>query len=256
MKLEFAHIHRLPGAHQVDFHCHSALEIVYFSSGCGTTTQDGRTYEISQNCFSITPAGTRHNQVNHQQITSFCTGISNSGLDAFSGFWIDAERLIKPIMERLFGELQTEGLAKEMMLDGLIRELVVTALRVIHTQISDDQKVDNGSFSPKPRQKELVERAMQLIREEQGQLTVTELSEQLFVSHDYLRHLFQEYAGKSPMRHIIESRINHAKMLLLTTDLKIADIASRTGFESPYYFSRLFKQVTNRTPTAFRSNRG
>ncbi|MCF7817417.1 MAG: helix-turn-helix transcriptional regulator [Kiritimatiellales bacterium] len=72
------------------------------------------------------------------------------------------------------------------------------------------------------------------------------------ISKDYLRHLFRHYADQSPMRTIITTRIEHAKDLLHNDELTVAMVAEECGFESIYYFSRLFKEVTGQTPSGFR----
>ena len=101
----------------------------------------------------------------------------------------------------------------------------------------------------------MVDQALGIIRQVEGRVTVAELSETLYVSHDYLRHLFKEYSSKSPMKHIIEVRLDKAKHLLRETVDPVAKVAARAGFDNPYYFSRLFKQVVGKTPTTFRRQR-
>ena len=48
-------------------------------------------------------------------------------------------------------------------------------------------------------------------------------------------------------------RMDHAKELLTMTDDKIEIIASRVGFDDPFYFSRLFHERENCTPREFRA---
>jgi two-component system response regulator YesN len=55
------------------------------------------------------------------------------------------------------------------------------------------------------------------------------------------------------MRHLIQARIERAGDLLADPGLSVKEVARRSGFESPYYFSRLFRKVTGRTPSEFRS---
>ena len=43
-----------------------------------------------------------------------------------------------------------------------------------------------------------------------------------------------------------------AKLLLLTTDLKIYEIADQVGFEDMNYFSQRFKQVVGVTPRQYK----
>jgi len=107
---------------------------------------------------------------------------------------------------------------------------------------------------PQDRKQALVSQAVHIIEEKEGNLSIDEIAGQLFVSKDYLRHLFTHYVGQSPMRTIISARIEHAKKLLMNPELSVVDVAEMCGFEDPYYFSRLFKNYTEKSPSAFRKN--
>jgi len=47
--------------------------------------------------------------------------------------------------------------------------------------------------------------------------------------------------------------MEHAKMLLLSTDLSVEEIADMAGFSSLSYFSRVFRLHENTTPTLYRA---
>ncbi len=50
--------------------------------------------------------------------------------------------------------------------------------------------------------------------------------------------------------------MRQAKFLLLTTDLKIYEIAEKVGFWDINYFSQRFKQTVGVTPRQFRKGEG
>ena len=49
-----------------------------------------------------------------------------------------------------------------------------------------------------------------------------------------------------------ELRLNHAAMLLVTTDSPIIEIASKSGFNNLSNFNRAFKMYFGKTPSAYR----
>lgn len=67
-------------------------------------------------------------------------------------------------------------------------------------------------------------------------------------------HLFKEIHGCAPQQYKQREQILVAKELLLNTDRSIAEIADVVGFSDPLYFSRIFKQRTGFSPSAFRFN--
>ncbi len=50
----------------------------------------------------------------------------------------------------------------------------------------------------------------------------------------------------------MRERVKQAKLLLLTTDLKIYEIAEKVGFEDMNYFTQRFKQIAGVTPVSLR----
>ena len=78
------------------------------------------------------------------------------------------------------------------------------------------------------------------------------LSHELTLSKSYFQHLYKEYFGVSVMNDVINSRIEHAKYLLNSTDVTVKDIAQMCGYKNEIHFMRQFKDKTGTTPSKFR----
>jgi AraC family transcriptional regulator, arabinose operon regulatory protein len=63
---------------------------------------------------------------------------------------------------------------------------------------------------------------------------------------------FKRHFGTTPARYVSEMRVGRASRLLLQTDASIDEIAAQTGFPNRAYFSRVFKQLIDESPAAFR----
>ena len=94
----------------------------------------------------------------------------------------------------------------------------------------------------------------QAIQERLGDvdLSLKSLGNQLGFSPNYLSVLIKKELGISFQQYLIQERIKKAKLLLLTTDLKIYEIAEQVGFEDINYFSQRFKQIEGITPRQFK----
>ncbi|HWF18020.1 MAG TPA: AraC family transcriptional regulator [Verrucomicrobiae bacterium] len=79
------------------------------------------------------------------------------------------------------------------------------------------------------------------------------LAQELGVSYSWFRHRFTAHTGLSPHQYLLELRLVHARNLLAETEFSIKEIAMQTGFEDEFYFSRLFRQKLNLTPSQWRS---
>lgn len=63
---------------------------------------------------------------------------------------------------------------------------------------------------------------------------------------------FKKWCGKTPVEYRNEIRLTAAASLLKRSCLTVAEIAFKSGFEDPYYFSRLFKKKHGVSPALFR----
>lgn len=72
------------------------------------------------------------------------------------------------------------------------------------------------------------------------------------VSRSTICRRAREELGESVQRHHEGVKLEWAKTLLRDTDLQVAEVAARVGFADPFYFSRVFKRRTGRSPRAFR----
>jgi len=73
------------------------------------------------------------------------------------------------------------------------------------------------------------------------------------MSYSKFRQAFKKSTGLSPNQYYLNIRLNKAKELLTSTSLNINEIAYHTGFESIFYFSKLFKKKNGVSPKDYRN---
>ncbi len=83
-------------------------------------------------------------------------------------------------------------------------------------------------------------------------LSIPRLARRAGRSVEALARSFKKYRGETIGRFITKVRVREAAHLLLHTDLRIDDVAERTGFPNRAYLSRVFKQITGESPAEFR----
>lgn len=86
------------------------------------------------------------------------------------------------------------------------------------------------------------------------QPTVQYFANQLNVTPNYLSDIIKHYSGKSALTIIHDFVIEEAKNQLTKSKKTVSEISYQLGFEYPNYFSRLFKQKTNLSPTEYRKS--
>ena len=80
-----------------------------------------------------------------------------------------------------------------------------------------------------------------------------DIANALNTSYRTLARKFSSETGTTVSETLSKIRLDHAKKLLISTDLPIYTIAVESGFENEFYFSKCFKQKENISPSAYRT---
>ena len=86
-------------------------------------------------------------------------------------------------------------------------------------------------------------------------LEISSLAALVGYSDYYLTEKFKKETGQSIHQYIKKARINRAKMLLLSTNQSIQQIADHLAFATPNYFIRCFREEEGVTPAQFRKQK-
>jgi len=86
------------------------------------------------------------------------------------------------------------------------------------------------------------------------EVDAVKLAEELNMGYSYFRKMFTKYTGLPPVQYHLQLRIRRAQILLTTTNKTIKEIAYELGFESAFYFSRIFKEKSEISPAEYRKN--
>lgn len=157
-------------------------------------------------------------------------------------------------LDRIFQSLYQEyhkpidGLSKTLLLNHL--EMILTySTRYYQRQFITRQQAETGFLA---RFEELLEEACHPERlQMQGLPSVQQLAQRMHWSPNYLSDALRSATGLSTQRHIHLRLVSLAKEKLLAGRYSISEVAYDLGFESPNYFSRLFKKVEGQTPKEF-----
>lgn len=98
-------------------------------------------------------------------------------------------------------------------------------------------------------QNDALKRAISFIRfNYHKDISINDVAIQADISERYLRSLFSQYLNISPLDYLNQIRINKSIELLRNTELSVKEVCFQCGFQSPQYFSRIFKQQTGISP--------
>lgn len=83
-----------------------------------------------------------------------------------------------------------------------------------------------------------------------------ELLKQTPFSREHFYRIFRKRFHLAPQEYVTRLRIQEAVRLLLDSDLSVAEIGARVGWNDPFYFSKIFRTVIGVSPLNYRKNPG
>ena len=103
----------------------------------------------------------------------------------------------------------------------------------------------------------LIEKAIKFVEEKisDPDFSVEDLSYELGMSRVHLYKKLISLTGKSPIEFIRTIRLQHAAQLLEKSQLTVAEVAYKVGFNNPKYFAKYFKEQFNILPSLYASNK-
>ena len=99
----------------------------------------------------------------------------------------------------------------------------------------------------------ILRRALEHVRANLAKpIGLSQIAEEVGSSRATVARLFEHELGHSAGEEIMRQRIDMAKRLLKNDSLSISEIAYRTGFCNPAYFTNTFRRATGLTPKSWR----
>lgn len=89
----------------------------------------------------------------------------------------------------------------------------------------------------------------------QDELSREQIAEYVHFNPAYLSRLFRKETNTSLTDYILEKRMSKAKLLLVSTNIKISDVSSLVGYGDIPHFTKMFKRYVGVTPQEFRKSK-
>lgn len=145
---------------------------------------------------------------------------------------------------KIFNYLREEKPGYQQVCAGMI-------MKLLGFIVSMDKQKD---FSGK-RVEKIIQNACFSIRENvEAEINFQSFAEENNIGYSYFRKMFKKYTGVPPVQYHLDLKILRAKEMLLYTDKSVKEISYELGFQSIYYFSRIFKNKLGVSPSEIRKS--
>ena len=157
-------------------------------------------------------------------------------------------RAMATLLEALVAEFHSQLPARRTAAESWLIGILVQTLRRKLQLVPDTERPVGADADLAARYRALIEANFT------KPMRVASYADRLCVSHERLRQACVRSTASSPLDLLNARRLLEAKRCLLYTNMSVAIVAERCGFEDPAYFSRFFSRATGKSPLAYRKS--
>lgn len=138
------------------------------------------------------------------------------------------------------------------ILESRIRHLIQQRKK-LHKALSQNESIKASELKITPLDEQFIKNAIEHVESNisNADYSVEDLCRELGLSRALFFRKMMSLTGRSPLEFIRAIRMQHAAQLLEKSQLTVAEVAYKVGFNNPKYFSRYFKQIYHVLPSAY-----
>lgn len=230
---------------------HEALEIIYVKDGAGIAYVDSEKFEIKPNDIIIANSGSIHNFVGNPFVKYHCL-IADDRFCEQNGLDITKIRFCPKVNDEKICRTYDEFVNQIENESSKYGELGIRAylLKLLY-EIAENYTQSQSEF--KEQNTEMINTVKSIMdyigKNFPKKITVDEIIKKSGFSRAYFSREFKRITRKTIVDYINTVRCIHAAELIEKKKLKIGEAALMCGFESPAYFSKIYKKIMKKSPS-------
>lgn len=263
--IELYHLDRNHPKYEMNFHWHSAIEIIHVHTGKLSLLLNGESVIMSAGDTVFVNSETVHGGTPDNCVYD-CIVFHPEGFE-------QSDPAIKEFTESLLNKavLIKEHICKddcpeiENAVSELIKELtelkdgykfaVLSILYRIYMLVLRKKLIYHNLIIAPKRNMEKLKIILSFIRENYNlPLSLEEISSKVGMSPKYFCRFFKQHTDKTPFEYITAYRIERAARKLISSCQSITQISLACGFTDSSYFTKRFRKQLGLTPREFRKN--
>ena len=249
------------------YHCHDYPQIAFVLSGSGRYCLDGNELEIAEGDLLIINPGVYHQWMKpadpENAAVVFFVGFLDVQLEGYpanhlpmpdGNYILHTTGELRQKLFKICSSMEAENAdcrqGRYYMLKSYLMQLLVL---VIREQALPVPTAKGYSFESVSR-KYVVEQMLSFFEDHYSEkISLDQIAENMYLSPFYISKIFKSETGASPIRHLINIRLEKAKELLEKGESgSIQEVANAVGYEDAYHFSKLFKKKYGISPSQAR----
>lgn len=257
------------------FHWHNYLEIAFVKKGKGIYYVENRTYEMNEGDIvvinniephymevlppvnMVMPVVMFEPQLVWSSESLFDYNYMEPFFERSSNFnnKIDSKSEIGRKIFAMLSEIEDEYVNRTVGYKLMIKAKLLHIITYLIRHYQDSSK-STESITSKSKRLEKLEKVFDYINGNYSQrIELNTLAELAYMSPNYFSTFFKQSTGFTPIEYLNKMRISKSIEMLRETDFSVAQIAMDCGFNNLANYNKIFKQLTETTPTRIRNGK-
>ncbi len=249
------------------YHSHDHAEMAFVLSGEGRYLVEGEQFAVKEGDLLLFNAGVRHKALFCPDLllpaTEFFVGFSDVQFPGLSPnalplpggeFLLHTQGELRRKLYNLCASMQEENEVcrpgRYSMLKAYLMQMILLVMR---GQCQPMERPRGCAFESANKKYVVAQILSYFETHYSEKISLDQIAENMYLSPFYLSKIFKSEVGDTPIRHLIDIRLEKAKELLESGFTgSIQEVAAAVGYEDAYHFSKLFKKRYGISPSQAR----
>lgn len=258
---------RYKGNEEPEYRSHDFLEMVYVLSGEGKYRIDDEIYQIREGDLIFINPGVKHQALlcpeSDIPATEFYVGFTNIRISGCQDNFLPLPdgnciyHTAGELSQRLFrlcASMEAENAVRRQGRYFMLKSYLIQMLLLVIREQCEPMERPQGYAFESASKKYVAEQVIGYIEDHYSEkISLDQIAENMYLSPFYISRIFKGETGSTPIRHLINLRLEKAKELLEKGyQGSIQEVAALVGYDDAYHFSKLFKKRYGISPSQIR----
>ncbi len=250
------------------YHSHDYLELAFVMSGAGRYRIAEKIYDVKEGDLLIFNPGVKHQALLPEGkdvgTTEFFVGFSEVQLQGMyknyiplstEGNILHTSGDLRQKVFKICSAMETEKTLSEQgryfVMKAYLMQLLVYVIRALSKPI---EVAPSGYSFESVNKKYVVEQIVNYFEDHYSEkISLERIAENMYLSTFYISKIFKSETGDTPIRHLINIRLEKAREILEQhPGMNIKEVAAMVGYDDAYHFSKQFKKHYGISPSQVR----
>ncbi len=247
-----------PKAYEGHLHTHECAEIFFVMAGGGRFRVRGEQVPVQRDDFLIVLPYTEHAEYSEAgtRLSYIVVGVegvplrlSRQSAGFYRGTLAEKSALVRELLTAMVRESADKAAGYEFLCGSMFQVILSYILRISGQAL----RVQEADASPRVHDIKRMMWVKQYLDEHlQQNVSLSDIEPMINLNRYSIIRYFKQAFGVTPMRYLLDVRLNEACFYLETSDTSIRQIAELCGFNSANYFSQMFERHKGISPSAYR----